>query len=194
MKKVYILVLSILLPICGIAKNALSINCLNSFKLSYLFAFILLVGCMPLQQVLVMRVDKIENYKYFYITPTNRINSSTGAVYGNQYGVYGGSKSKSINPSELISGVLLKEGFLQTPELRPELINETLIINYGESGRRPRGFGYTIEVTIQFLSAKTNAKVCSCSAEGQGETEVDDIRMAINRCLSGVMDKGSPVY
>ena len=98
-------------------------------------------GCAPLQQVSIMRVDKIENYKYIYITPTNRINSSSGAVYGNQYGVYGGSSSKSISPSEVISGVLLKEGFMQLPELKPELINETLIINYGESGRRPRGFG-----------------------------------------------------
>jgi hypothetical protein len=94
----------------------------------------------------------------------------------------------------VISGVLLKEGFMQLPELKPELINETLIINYGESGRRPRGFGYTIEVTIQFLSAKTNTKVCSCTAEGQGEIEVDDIRRAINRCLSGLLGKVSPVY
>jgi hypothetical protein len=163
-------------------------------KTFFIFLSFLSAGCAPLQQVSIMRVDKIENYKYIYITPTNRINSSSGAVYGNQYGVYGGSSSKSINPSEVISGVLLKEGFMQLPELKPELINETLIINYGESGRRPRGFGYTIEVTIQFLSAKNNTKVCSCTAEGQGETEVDDIRRAINRCLSGLLGKESPVY
>ena len=110
-------------------------------KTFFIFLSFLSAGCAPLQQVSIMRVDKIENYKYIYITPTNRINSSSGAVYANQYGVSGGSFSKSINPSEVISGVLLKEGFMQLPELKPELINETLIINYGESGRRPRGFG-----------------------------------------------------
>lgn len=43
-----------------------------------------------------------------------------------------------------------------------------------------------MEVTIQFISAQTNSLVCSCSAEGQGETEADDIRMAITRCLSTI--------
>ena len=61
--------------------------------------------------------------------------------------------------------ILLKEGFLQIPELKPELTDNTLIVNYGESGRRKRGLGYTIEVTIQFLSAKTNTIVCSCTGE-----------------------------
>lgn len=29
----------------------------------------------------------------------------------------------------------------------------------------------------------------SCTAEGQGETEADDIRKAINRCLAGLLDR-----
>ena len=62
-------------------------------------------------------------------------------------------------------------------------------MNYGESGKRNRGLGYTIEVTIQFISAKTHAPICSCTAEGQGETEADDIREAITRCLSGLLSK-----
>lgn len=52
-------------------------------------------------------------------------------------------------------------------ELKTELIKETLIVNYVESGRRNRGLGYTIEVTIQFISAKSNTPICSCTAEGQ---------------------------
>jgi hypothetical protein len=56
-------------------------------------------------------------------------------------------------------------------------------VNYGESGKRDRGLGYTIEVTIQFISAKTHTQICSCTAEGQGETEADDIRQAITRCF-----------
>lgn len=49
--------------------------------------------------------------------------------------------------------------------------------------------GYTIEVTIQFISANLNTLICSCIAEGQGETEADDIRQAITRCLTEVIPK-----
>ena len=60
-------------------------------------------------------------------------------------------------------------------------------MNYGESGERKRGWAYdTIEVTIQFVSAKTNEIVCSCTAEGAGETDVDKIRQAITRALSSL--------
>ena len=97
----------------------------------------------------------------------------------------------AYNPSDVISGVLIKEGFIILPELKPELSNETLIVNYGESGRRNRGLGYTIEVTIQFISAKTKQMICSCTAEGQGETEADDIRQAIRRALDGLFSKNN---
>lgn len=147
------------------------------------------LGCAPLKQVTVVKNDKIENYKYVYISPTKSLTSSSGGVYGGNYGVYGSTTSKSVNPSDVISGILLKNGFSQLPELKPELTDETLIVNYGESGRRNRGLGYTIEVTIQFLSAKTNTTVCSCTAEGQGATEADDIRQAITRCLTGLLSK-----
>ncbi len=150
---------------------------------------IIAVGCAPLKQVTVVKNDKIENYKYIYISPTKSLTSSSGGVYGGNYGMYGSSTSKSVNPSDVIAGILLKEGFSQLPELKPKLADETLIVNYGESGRRNRGLGYTIEVTIQFLSAKTNTTVCSCTAEGQGETEADDIRQAITRCLKGLLSK-----
>ena len=128
----------------------------------------------------------IEMYKYAYISPTKELTSSTGGTYGGQYGIYGSSTTKSVNPSDVIAGILIKQGYIILPELKSELANETLIINYGESGRRNRGLGYTIEVTIQFSSAKTNEMICSCTAEGQGETEADDIRQAIRRALSSL--------
>jgi hypothetical protein len=34
------------------------------------------------------------------------------------------------------------------------------------------------------FEVKSNTIVCSCTAEGQGATEADDIRQAIIRCLS----------
>lgn len=146
-------------------------------------------GCAPLKPAVVIKNSSIENYKYIYISPTNSLTSSSGGVYGGEYGVYGATTSKSVNPADVISGILVKEGFIRLPELKSDLTDQTLIVNYGESGRRNRGLGYTIEVTIQFVSAKSNEIISSCSAEGQGETEADDIRQAITRCLAALQSK-----
>ena len=153
--------------------------------LGLLILSVLIFSCAPLKPATIIKNSSTENYKYIYISPTNSLTSSTGGTYGGQY--Y--SSSKSVNPSDVITGILSKEGFIRLPELKSELTNETLIVNYGESGRRDRGLGYTIEVTIQFISAKSNELISSCSAEGQGETEADDIRQAITRCLSALLSK-----
>lgn len=55
--------------------------------------------------------QSIKDYTYFYVIPTNELSSASG-VYGNQYGVYGGVK-KSINPADVISGILFKNGFIR---------------------------------------------------------------------------------
>lgn len=157
--------------------------------LAIILASILINSCAPLKAPTIIKNDTIEGYKYIFITPTSNLTSGSGGVYGGQYGVYGASTSKSVNPSDVISGILLKEGYTRIPELKPELLDESMIVNYGESGKRNRGLGYTIEVTIQFISAKSHTPICSCTAEGQGETEADDIRQAITRCLSGVLSK-----
>lgn len=143
----------------------------------------LLVGCGTLKSPIIQQNEPISTYKYFFITPTAELTSSSGGVYGSQYGVYGGSTTKTLNPSDVISGTLLKQGMVRLPELDQNLLDQTLIVNYGESGRRNLNLGHSIEVTIQFLSAKTHSVVCVCTAEGQGLTEVDDIRIAINRAL-----------
>lgn len=149
-------------------------------KCLFVICIILLVnGCAaPLRTPVIVRNAPVEMYKYAYISPTKELISSTGGKYG--------FTTKSVNPSDVIAGMLIKEGYIILPELKSELSNETLIVNYGESGRRNRGLGYTIEVTIQFISAKTNEMICSCTAEGQGETEADDIRQAIRRALSSL--------
>ena len=151
--------------------------------LGILISSILIYSCAPLKPATIVKNSSAENYKYIYISPTNSLTSSSGATYGGQY--Y--SSSKSVNPTDVITGILTKEGFIRLPELKDELKDETLIVNYGESGRRNRSLGYTIEVTIQLVSAKSNELISSCSAEGQGETEADDIRQAITRCLSAFL-------
>lgn len=147
--------------------------------MSFIFA-----SCVTLQPVRLTRNASLDNYTYFYITPTETKTGSTGGVYGNGYGVYGSSRSKSTNPADIISGYLIKRGMVRLPEVKNDLADRTMIINYGETGRRNTGLsGYTIEITLQILSAKTNEVICVVTGEGQGETEADDIRIAINRCL-----------
>ena len=150
---------------------------------SILLSAILLWGCGTLKSPIIQQNEPVSSYKYFYVTPTSELTSSRGGVYGGQYGTYGSTTTKSLNPSDVISGVLLKQGMIRLPELDPELLDKTLVVNYGESGRRNLNFGYSIEVTIQFLQARTHSVVCICTAEGQGSTEADDIRIAINRAL-----------
>ena len=150
---------------------------------SFILCTVLFVGCGSLKSPVIQQNEPIKSYKYFYITPTAELTSSSGGVYGGRYGVYGGSTTKSLNPSDVISGTLLKQGMIRLPELDTELLDQTLVVNYGESGRRNLNMGYTIEVTIQFLQARTHSVVCICTAEGQGSTEADDIRIAINRAL-----------
>ena len=84
---------------------------------------------------------------------------------------------------------MMRLGYIQVPEIKPELASQTLIVNYGETGRRNilgGLLGYTIEITLQFLSAQTLDIVCTSTAEGMGSTEADDIRIAINRALEHV--------
>lgn len=157
-----------------------------SSSLTIFMTGILIYSCAPLKEPVITKNDNIENYKYFFIFPTGNLTSGSGTTYGKQY--Y--TSSKTVNPSDVVSGLLLKEGFIRLPELNPELSAETLIINYGESGKRNRGLGYTIEVTLQFIVAKSHKPICSCTAEGQGETEADDIRQAITRCLNSLLSKG----
>jgi len=150
---------------------------------------ILINSCAPLRMATTINNGNVKDYQYIFISPTETLTSSAGSVYGGDYGAYGSSTTKSVNPSDVIAGILSKDGFIVLPELRPDLADETLIVNYGESGRRHRGLGYTIEVTIQFISARSHSLICSGTAEGQGETEADDIRQAITRSLSAVLGK-----
>ena len=152
--------------------------------LCYCVIGMIMMGCASMKPPVIQTFDSnqsIFDYRYFYITPTNDYTSSTG-VYGTQYGMYGGI-TKTTNPSSVISGILIKNGFIQLNEINPDRLKETMIVNFGETGRRNVNLGYSIEITIQFISADSNNPICVCTAEGQGETEADDIRKAITRAL-----------
>jgi len=159
-------------------------------KICTLFLFLNLAsGCAVLKVPEIAKRGEINQYSFVVLPSAANLSSSSGGVYGNEYGVYGSSSSKEINPSNIIEGILLKKGLISTDTVTPENKDRTLIVKYGESGRRDVAGGlggYTLEVTIVFVAANTSEIIYSCVAEGQGETEVDDIREAIHRCLSGV--------
>ena len=141
-----------------------------------------LTSCGSLRPATVTRHSSLEGYQYAYINSTSTKVGSAGYFYNGM----GASETKSTNPSEIISGFLMKKGFIIVPELKSENESHTIVVNYAETGRRNLNLGYAIEITIQILSAKDNSLLCTGTAEGQGSTEADDIRIAINRCLAEI--------
>ncbi len=148
----------------------------------------MLVGCgvMVPKQATVSSKPDLSKYKYVYITSTAEKTSISGKTYGNQYGVYGSTISKSIIPSDVIAGHFMKNGFVRIPEISETQKSQTIVVNYGESGRKNYGLAYSIEVTIQLLDATTYELICSSTAEGMGETETDDVRKATIKCLDAI--------
>ncbi|MCH5244804.1 MAG: hypothetical protein J1F29_07910 [Lentimicrobiaceae bacterium] len=129
--------------------------------------------------------DTIHNYRYFYITPTGDYTSKSASLaVPIGFGMYVGSdNTRTTTPSHIIAGTLIKNGYIQVNEVNPENAQKTMIVNFGETGRHDQSIGYSIEVTIQFVSAATQRIICTCTADGIGETEADDIRNAIERAL-----------
>ena len=145
-----------------------------------------LLGCGVPKYATMSGTPSLSKYKYVYITPTSERTSVTGGTYGNQYGVFGSTSSKSINPADVISGAFIKQGFVRLPEIDEDKKPQTIVVNYGESGRKSYGLAYSIEITIQLLDASTYEVICTTSAEGMGETESDDVRKAILKCLDAI--------
>jgi hypothetical protein len=146
-------------------------------------------ACASLKEPVIKKDKSIDNFQYAIMPMTSSKVSTTGAVYGNQTGVYGSTSTREVNPGALIEGFLLKRGMVILNEIQPQHKARTLMVRYGESGKRDVAGGlggYTLEVTIVFTSAQTNEPVYFCTAEGQGSTEADDIREAVERCLSGL--------
>jgi len=106
----------------------------------------------------------LSDYKYVYIT----------------------SSCNSITPFDVIAGKFIKEGFILVSEINESQKSQTLVVNYGESGRKNYVLGYSVEVTIQLLDAQTYGKIFTSSAYGSGMTERDDLRKASMKCLAAI--------
>ena len=152
---------------------------------SILISAFILTGCGTLRVPTADVKGDVSKYYYIYVPPTSAVTSSSG-VYGNQYGVYGGT-TKTVNPSEVITGYLMKKGYTPLPSIDPELADKTMIVSYGFTGKRQlSAFAYACCVILQFRDAKTHELIVSCEGEGCGEDETEDILQAIYNALSAV--------
>ena len=130
-----------------------------------------IVGCSVSRFASVNKNSSFDGYKYVYVVGTNDLSSSAGYASGSQNWLYGASTSKSVNPSDVIAGYLMKKGFARLPQLSEELASKTLIVSYGESGRHPMALGYATEVTVQFIDTSTNEIVATSTAAGIGKAQ-----------------------
>ncbi len=156
---------------------------MKTFKLLLtLITAITISSCVSMKEPTITKSQLLEGYKYAYLPQAGGVSSESGDVYKGNY-------SMSGYPGDVISGVLLKSGFIMLPQLKEELLDETVIVNYGQSGKRQVAngvLGRTLEVTIKLVSASDYKEIYACTAEGKGATEADEIRVAITRCLMGM--------
>lgn len=154
--------------------------------------FITLNSCSTVLKAPIVNMNtSLVGYKYVYVNPTKEKIISKSVTSGGQYYSESSVTTESFNPADVISGILMKQGYVILPQIDSDLADETFIVNYGESGKRNVGLGYTLEVTIQIISAKNNELICSSIAEGMGENERDDLRIAITRALDSLFKKSN---
>lgn len=143
-----------------------------------------LAGCVILRPATVTVKNDIKQYTRAYIPATQAIHSSNAVTISGIVIPY----SRSVNPRDVIAGILSKRGYIVMDQLDDRFRQETMIVNYGESGKRKAVLGYTIEVTLQFISAETGELLCVTTAEGCGDTEADDIKQAVTRALDALFE------
>ena len=130
----------------------------------------------------------LNDYKYYYVVPTEGITASSGVsrtVYTSyRTEVTVGNATRTVVPSDIIKGFLMKRNFNVITSIKPELANQTLIVSYGYIGRRPLKFSaYASVIVLQLINAKTQELVASFEAEGCGADETDDILQAVDEAL-----------
>ena len=143
-------------------------------------------GIMVPRYAYISNKPDLSEYNYVYITPTVEKTSVVGESYSDQFGEHSSTSSKSVTPSDVIAGYFMKRGFIRMPEIIESQRARTLIVSYGEIGRKLRGLTFVTEVTVQLLDAGTYELICSLTAEGNGRTETDEVRKAIQKCLDAI--------
>ena len=174
---------------------------LKYYKLKYmkkiLLFFIALVAtaCGALRPTTCSVQPTFYSYRYVYIMPTGSVTGSTRVYSSYDRSYVSGGVTRTTNPSDLMSGYMMQKGFTVLPQLDQTKLEETLVLSYGETGKRSVGFLWLSDATgiiIQFRDAKTNELVASAEAEDSGSTEADNIRYAIREALDAIF--ASPIH
>ena len=161
-------------------------------KLLLFFAALALTACGALKPTTCSVHPNFYKYRYVYIMPTGSVTGSTG-VYTSYIDnrVYGG-KTRTANPADLMSGILMQKGFTILPQLDQNKLSETLVLSYGETGQRDVGFLWlstSTSIIIQFRDAQTNDLIASAEAEDFGSTEADNVRYAIEKAMDAIFSQ-----
>ena len=137
----------------------------------------LLAGC-ALNPPIHTQSGRLDQYQFVLIESTGSVTSLRSS---------GGTRS--VNPSQLIEGILLKKGLVKISEPVTQTSGKLLLARYGISAKRDIAgglVGYAQEVTISLVDAESMKPIFTCTAEGIGATEADDIRDAITNCMAGL--------
>lgn len=150
----------------------------------------------------------ITKYRYVYIVPTSGLisgdistsswavstsNASASRMYSSAAARSYSSSSSNVsirttNPADVISGDLMARGYAVLPELNPDLLDKTMVVNYGETDVVAHNGRIYNAVVLQLRDAKTAELVSSVKADGQGT------RDAILRALDGVFLVATPYF
>ena len=159
-------------------------------KLFFLIATALLATNMMAQLVptVVIKGDP-RQYKYVHVIPTSGTTSSTGVsttvhIWG-PIGITAGNANSTVNPSELLTGFLMKEGYTVVPSITPELADMTLIVSYGFLGTyltRKGGVPYS-RIILQMTDASTHEVVVSYETIGTGDDDAERISEALDYAI-----------
>lgn len=140
-------------------------------KLIILITGLLLTyACMAQLNTLVVLGESTDIYKYqyAYVMPTSSV--TTGGLYYDAFLGIIGEPQVSINPSDKISGYLMKWGYTILPTISSEYADKTMVVSYGYTGRT---------VMIQMRDAQTQELVISIETEVNDKTEAEAISNAI---------------
>ena len=91
----------------------------------------ILSGCATLIPTTITRnsEDDLKNYSYFYVNPAGAKTGSAGYVTGGNYGVYGSSSTRTTEPCDIISGYLIKLGYVRVATIDENISDKTLVID-----------------------------------------------------------------
>jgi hypothetical protein len=158
-------------------------------KILFFVLAIVATGCGALKPTTCTVHPDFYKYRYVYIMPTGSVTASTGVHSSYDRSYVSGGVTKTTNPADLMSGYLMQKGFTILPQLDQTKLSETLVLSYGETGKRSVGFLWLSDATsiiIQFRDAQTNELIASAEAEDYGSTEADNIRYALTSALDAI--------